>query len=156
MDFGHKMEATLVEIQKLVFESRSELSQIPLPSPKTTPLKTRPMVELKTPLPQCPRKELVIEAPKIEVLAAPIPATKMTEKESETPKTTSFELSPWKSNRKKKKKKKEPIPEPSEEEEDDGSSEELEEEEVVSFSDELELEEEEAEPAIPPPEKKKL
>ena len=51
VNFGRKMEATLVEIQKLVSGVQSEPSRVPLPSPKATPQKNRPIVELKTSLP---------------------------------------------------------------------------------------------------------
>ena len=83
VNFRHKMEATLSEMWKLVSGSQPELSRPPLPFPKGIPLKTKPVEELKTPLPQRPMKELVAEIVKIEIPAAP---TK-TEKELETPKT---------------------------------------------------------------------
>ena len=82
VNFGHKMDATLVEIRKMVSGLQLKPSRVPLPSPKVTPQKSRPIVELKTPLPQCPMKELVAEIAKIEVLTAPASAKiKMTEGE---------------------------------------------------------------------------
>ena len=101
VEFGCRMEGTLAEMQKLGAGPQLEPIRAPLPSPKPTPQKDRPLVELKTPLPQYPGKELVVETPKIKVPAAPTPSTKMIERESETPKTTSSEPSPWRSNRKK-------------------------------------------------------
>ena len=147
MSFGRKMEATLVEMRKLVSGSLAESSRPPLPSPKAMPLKEKPLMELKTPLPQQPMKELVAEVAKIEILAAP--ASTKAKKELETPKTTSSEPSLWRMSTKKT--KKEPTRELSKKEEDAESSEE---ETVDSSSKELELEEE-AELATPPLEKKK-
>ena len=145
----------MVEIQKLISGPQPESSQAPLLSPKTTPHKMKPIVELKTPLSQCLGKEQVAEAPKIVVPVALVPiATEMTERESETPKTTSFD--PFLKRMSTRKTKKDPTPDPSSEEEDDGSSEELEEEEVASSNNELESREEEAEPTTPPPEKKRF
>ena len=51
VEFGCKMEATLVEMRKLVPGPRLEPIQLPLPSTKGTPQKSRPMVELKILLP---------------------------------------------------------------------------------------------------------
>ena len=51
VSFGRKMEATLVEIQKLVSRSPADSNRLPLPFPKATPLKENPLVELKTPFP---------------------------------------------------------------------------------------------------------
>ena len=99
IDFGYKMEATLVEMRKLVSIPQPEPIRLPIPSPRGSPQKTRLIVELKTPLPQCPSKELVTETLKIMIPAASIPAkAKMTKKESETPKTTSFDPSPRRMN----------------------------------------------------------
>ena len=110
---------------------------------------------MKTLVPQHLGKEQVVEAPMIMVLVAPTPAAmKMTERESETPKTTSFDPSLRRMSTRMT--KKEPTPDPSSEEEEDRSSEELEEEEVVSSSDELESGKEEVEPATPPSEKKRF
>ena len=50
--FEWKMEAILVEMRKLVSRSPMESSQPPLPFLKAMPLKEKPLVELKTPLPQ--------------------------------------------------------------------------------------------------------
>ena len=151
MDFGRKIEATLVEMRKLVARPQPEPIRLPLPSPRGTPQKTRLIVELKTLLPQHPGKEPVIEIPTMVILVAPVPMkTKMTERELETPKTTSFDPSPQNCTRKKK----EPSPKPSTEIEEEGSSEEVEELELASSSEEPKSEEE-AELAIPAPEKKK-
>ena len=113
-------------------------------------------MELKTPLSQQPSKELVAKIPKIEIPSAPAPAPmmkKMTEREPETPKTTSSEPSLQRSTRKKQK---EPSPELSTEEEEEGSSKEEEDVEMVSSNNELGSdEEEEAELATPPLGKKK-
>ena len=147
MSFRRKMEATLVEMWKLVSKSPAESSRPVLPSPKATPLKEKPLVELKTPLLQRPIKELVLKIAKIEIPIAL--ALAKAKKESETPKTTSSEPSQWKMNTRKT--KKEPTPELRKEKEEANSSEE---ETVDSSSKELESEEE-AEPATPPPEKKK-
>ena len=144
VNFGQTMEVTLVVIQKLVSKSHAGLSQPPLPSPKATPQKRKPLVEMKTPILHQPVKELVFELAKIEVPAAP--AMKATEKESKSPKTTSSKpSSQWRSGRKKKK---EPTPESREEE-----AKSLE-EEMENSSEEPESEEE-AELATPPPKKKK-
>ena len=91
VEFGCKMEGTLVEIWKLVAGPQLEPIRTPLPSLKMTPQK--PMVELKIPLPQHPSKELVLETKKKEVPAIEVVVKKMTERDSETPKTTSFEPS---------------------------------------------------------------
>ena len=145
VNFGCKMEATLIERRKLVSGSQSKPSRVPLPSLKATPQKSRPIVELKTLLLQRPMKELVVEIAKIEVLVAlALAKTKMTKRELETPKTTSSEPSLQRSTRKKTK---EPSPELEEEE-----TESL--EEVESSGQEPESEEE-AKPTTPPPEKKK-
>ena len=143
VSFGHKMEAILGEIWKLVPGSQSEPIRPSFPSPKTTPQKEKPLVELKTPLPQRLVKELVAKIAKIEVLAAL--ATKAIEKESEIFKTTSSEPS---SQQRSSRKKKEPTLKSEEEE-----AESLE-EEVESSSEEPELEEE-VELATPSLEKKK-
>ena len=154
VEFGRKMEAILVEMRKLVPRPQPEPIRLPIPSPKDMPHKTRLIVELKTPLPQRLGKEPIAEAvkkatPTIMVLAKP----KMTKKESETPKITSFDPSPQRSS---KKKKKEPSLKPSTETEEEGSSEELEELELASSKEKPDSKEEEAEPAIPAPEKKKI
>ena len=110
------------------------------------------IVELKTPHQNCPGKEPNVEAKKVVTPAIVVPATrKMTEKELETPKTTSSDPFPWRISTRKK--KKEPTPSPSAEEEEEGSSEDVEDLELVSSSEEPESEEEEVEQAIPPPEK---
>ena len=129
VNFGHKMEAILVEMRKLVAGPQPKPSRVPLSSPKATPQKSKPVVELKTPLLQCLMRELVAKVAKIEIPVAPASGkTKTTEKELETPKTTSSEPSLRKSVRKKTK---EPFLE-SEEEESESS------EEVESSSEELE------------------
>ena len=51
VSIGQKMEVILVEMRKLVSGSPTESSQTPLPSVKAMPLKEKPLVELKTPLP---------------------------------------------------------------------------------------------------------
>ena len=79
----------------MVARPQPKLIRIPLLSPKATPQKSRPVVELKTLLLQCPIKELVAKIVKIEIPVAPASAkTKMTKRELETPKTTSFKSSP--------------------------------------------------------------
>ena len=148
VEFGHRMEGILMEMRKLVARPQSELIRAPLPSLNATPQKDRPLVELKTPLPQCPGKELIAKILKIEVPAAPTSSTKMTKRELETPKTTSSEPAPWRSN---KKKKKEPTPDLESVEEEAKSSEE---EEVENSSKEPESEEE-GKPSTPALEKKK-
>ena len=120
VSFTMKIEAVLVDIQKLVSGSATGDSRWPL---KETWLKDKPLEEVKTPLPQRPVKELVAGLAKIEIplaaeLLAATPATakaKRTGMDSETPKTTSFEPSSQKKSVKKK--KKEPSLE-SEEEQD--------------------------------------
>ena len=107
-------------------------------------------MELKTPLPQRPSKELVPEVKKKETPLVVVPTKKMTERESETPKMTSFEPSPQQKNMRKK--KKEPTLDPSTKEEDAESSKEL--EEVESFGEEPESKEG-AEPTTASLEKKK-
>ena len=49
--FHKKMEAALGEIQKLVSGSVGESSQPPLPTQRETPIKEKPLDEVKTPLP---------------------------------------------------------------------------------------------------------
>ena len=154
VEFGRRMEATLVKMQKLVPGPQLEPIWLPLPSPKSTLQKTRPIVQLKTPLPQRLGKELILEAVKKATPTIVVSATeKMTKKESETPKTTSSE--PSLQQRSTIKKKKEPTLDSSSEEEEAKSSEDVEELEVVTSNDEPRFDEEEAEPATPPPEKKK-
>ena len=70
VDFQLKMEVVLGEIQKLVPRSSTESSQPPLPSPKETPHKEKPLEEVKILLLQWLSKELVVESTKIELLAA--------------------------------------------------------------------------------------
>ena len=94
VDFGHKMEVILVKIRKLVAGPQLEPIWLPLPSSKDTPQKTRPVVELKTPLPQCLGKELVPEGKKKVTPTIVVPAKKMTVREPETPKMMSSEPSP--------------------------------------------------------------
>ena len=98
VNFAHKMETTFVEIQKLVPRSQPGPSRLPLPSPTAMLHKEKPLVELKTPLLQCPMQELVAEVAKIEILAVP---TSAKTKELEIPKTTSSEPPPRRSGRKK-------------------------------------------------------
>ena len=83
-----------MEIKKLVLGPQLEPIKLPLPSPKSTLQKTKPIVELKTPLPQRPGKELVPEEKKVIPTIVVPSKSKMTERESETPKTTSSEPSP--------------------------------------------------------------
>ena len=59
--FQKKMEATLGEIQKLVPRSVGESSRPPLPTQRETPLKEKPLDEVKTPLSQWTGKEAVSE-----------------------------------------------------------------------------------------------
>ena len=59
--FYKKMEAALGEIWKLVFGSVGESSRPPLPTQKETPIKEKPLDEVKTPLPLRPGKEVVPE-----------------------------------------------------------------------------------------------
>ena len=147
------MEAILVEIRKLVLGPQLELIWLPLPSPKSTPHKTRPIVELKPLLPQRFGKELVPEAVKKVTLTVVVPKkTKMTERESKTPKTTSSK--PF-LQRRNTRKKKELILDPSSEEEEAESSGDTEELEVVTSNDEPGFDEVEAKPATRPLEKKK-
>ena len=88
------MEAILVEIRKLVSRPQPEPIRLLLPSPKKMRQKTRLVVELKTPLQQRPGKELVPKAvKKVITTIVVLVKTKMIEKESETPKTTSSEPS---------------------------------------------------------------
>ena len=48
VEFEQKMEATLVELQKLLIRLQSEPFWLPIPSPRGTLLKHRATVELKT------------------------------------------------------------------------------------------------------------
>ena len=50
--FQHKMEAVVGDIQKLVPRTLAESSQPPLPPPKETPQKEKPLEKVKIPLPQ--------------------------------------------------------------------------------------------------------
>ena len=142
VNFGHKMETTLVEIRKLVLGSQAGSSRPPLPSLAATPQKEKSLVGLKTPLQQLPIKDLIAEVAKIEISA--IPTLAKTKGELETPKTTSSEHSPYRSGRKKME---EPSPESEEEEESL-------EEEIESSGGEPESEDE-AKPAITLPKYKK-
>ena len=149
VNFGCKMEATLVDIQKLVFELQARLSQPPLPL--MTPQKEKQVKVLKTPLHQRPIKEVIAEVAKIEILPAATRAatlatvkTKKTEKDLET-KTISSELSLHRKSAKKK--TKEPSPESKEEEESTA-------EETGSSGEEQESEEE-AKPMTLPAEKRR-
>ena len=146
VEFGRRVEAILVEIQKLVSKPQLEPIQPPLSFTKTTPQK--PLVELKTLPPHRPGKEVVPEAKKKEPPTIVVPVKKMTERELKTPKTTNSEPSPQRRSAKRKKKK----PTPSTEEDEAESSEE---EVVESSGEEPESEEEEAEPSTPSLEKKK-
>ena len=92
----------------MVPRSQAGPSWPPLSSPAATPQKKKPLVELKTPLPQHPMQELVAKVAKIEILAAP--ASAKTKRESETPKTTSSKPSSQK-RMSTRKTKKEPTPE---------------------------------------------
>ena len=154
VEFECKMEATLVEMRKLLPGLQPEPIRLPILSLTDTPQKNNVIVELKIPHQHCPGKEPNIEAKKVVTPAIVVPATrKMTEKELETPKTTSSNPSLWRISSRKK--KKEPTSEPSMKEEEEESSKDVEELELVNSSEEPELEEEEAKPAFPPPEKTK-
>ena len=136
----------MVEIWKLVPGSQAGPSRPPLSSRAATPLKEKPLVELKIPLSQHLMQELVAEVAKIKISAAP--AFAKTKRESRTPKTTSFEPSSQR-RMKTRKTKKEPTAELELEEEEAESS-----KEVKSSGEDLELEEE-AKPVTPLLEKKK-
>ena len=153
VEFGKKMEATLVQMQKLLLGSQSELFRLPIPSPRGTLPLTRVMVELKTPQQHCPSKKLVAEAKKVVTPTfLVLVKTKVVEKGPETPKTKNSNPSLRRVNTRKV--KKEPTPESSTKIEEEGSSEDVEEVEVEDSSKELESEEEEeAEPETPPLEK---
>ena len=90
------MEATLVDIRKLVSGLQAGPSWPPLPL--TTPQNEKQVEELKTPLQQHPIKEVIPEVAKIKILVATSAATpaaaktKKTEKDYET-KTMSSEPS---------------------------------------------------------------
>ena len=72
--FQKKMEAALGEIRKLVSRSAGEASRPPLLPQKDTPLKEKPLDEVKTPLPQRAGKEAVSEGSKeVPVAEFPIP-----------------------------------------------------------------------------------
>ena len=155
VEFGRKMEVTLVEMQKLLPGPQPEPIWLPIPSPKGILLKNRATVELKTPLQHYPGKKPVVEVQKVVTPTSPVQVKmKMTEREPEIPKTTSFDPSPRRVNTTKK--KKEPTPNSSMEMEEEGSFEDVEEVEMVSSSKEPESEEEEAELETPPPKKTKL
>ena len=155
MEFGQKIEATLVEMWKLLPGPQPEPIRLPIPSSKGTPLKKKAALELTTPLQHCLGKEPVIEVQKVVTLASPVQMKpKMTEREPEIPKMTSFNPFPRRVSTKKK--KKEPTPDPSMEMEEEEFSKDIEEVEMVSSSKEPKLEEEEVEPETPPPEKTKL
>ena len=136
----------------MVPEPQPQPIQLSIPSRKDSLYKTRLIVELKTSLPQRPSKEPVAEVVKKATPTIVVPGkAMMTERESKTPKTTSSDLSPWKSTR-----KKEPFPKPITKMKEEGSSEEVEELELVSSSEEPDSEEKEAEPVTPTLEKKKI
>ena len=154
MEFGRKMEVTLVEMQKLLPRLQPELIWLPIPSPKDTPLKNKVTMELKTQLQHCPSKEPIAEVQKVVILAFPVQVKpKMIDREPKTPKTTSSNPSPRRVSTRKK--KKEPTPDPSTKTEEEGSSKDVEEVEMVNSSKEPESEEE-AEPQTPPPKKTKF
>ena len=115
-------------------------------------------MELKTLQQHRLGKEPITRIEKVVIPLSMVPMKiKMVEKELETPKTTSFNLSLRRVSTRKK--KKEPIPEPSMETEEEGSFEDVEEVEMVSSSEELELEEKkEAESKLEtlPPEKTRI
>ena len=93
VNFSMKMEATLVEIQKLISGSPTGSSQAPPPPPKETPWKEKSPGEVKTLLLQKQVKDLVVGMAKIEVpptveLPTTSPAevkTKKARRDSETP-----------------------------------------------------------------------
>ena len=94
--FHKMMEVVLGEIRKLVPGSVRELSWLPLPPPKDTPQKEKPLEEMKTPLPQRPGKEAVAEVSR-EAPPAEFPATMTAAAPEVTPapntkKTESVEL----------------------------------------------------------------
>ena len=155
VEFRQKMEATLVEMWKLLPRLQPEPIQLPISSPKGTPLKNRATMDLKTPLQHCPSKEPIAKVQKVVTLASPVQVKlKMTEMEPNTPKMMSSDLFPQRISTRKK--KKEPTPDSSIEMEEEGSFEEVEEVEMVSSSEEPESEEEEAEPETLLPKKTKL
>ena len=106
VSFIMKMEAALVDIWKLVSGSATGESRWPL---KKTPLKEKPLEEVKNPLLQQLVKELVAGLAKIgrppttELLAATPTVVKVKKigMDSETPKTTSSEPSSQKKSMKK-------------------------------------------------------
>ena len=57
VEFWRKMEATLIEMQKLLPGLQSEPIRLPIPSPRGIPQKNRATVELKTPHQHFPGKE---------------------------------------------------------------------------------------------------
>ena len=136
----------MLEMRKLLPRPRLELFQLLIPSPRSTPLKHRAAMELKTPQQHHHGKEPVTEADKVVTPASMVPVKiKVVEKEPRTPKTTSSNPSPRRINTRKK--KNEPTPKPSMEIEGEGSSKDVEEVEMVSSSKEPESkEDEEAEP----------
>ena len=149
------MEATLVKMRKLLPGLQLEPIRLPIPSPRDTLQKNRPIIELKTLLQHRPGKEPIAKVQKVVVPASLVQVKpKMTERESETPKTTSSDPSLRRVSTRKK--KKEPTPKPSSKEEEEGSLKDVEELELVSSNEEPESEEEEAEPTTPPLEKTKL
>ena len=72
VEFGWKIEATLVEMWKLLPGPQSEPFWLPILSPRGTPLKNWAMVELKTPHQHRPNKKLVVEAEKVVTLTSAI------------------------------------------------------------------------------------
>ena len=167
VEFGKKMEATLVEMRKLLPGPQSEPFRLPIPSLRDPlPKKfqdfiesmNKALMELRTLQQHRPGKEPVFEAEKV---ATPVPVVqvkaKVVEKKSETPKTKNFDPSPKKICMRKKKKK--PTLESRTETEEEGSFEDVEEVEVKDSSKESELEEEEeVEPKLetPPPKKTRI
>ena len=94
--FHKKMEAVLGEIRKLVSGSVGESSRPPLPTQKETPIKEKPLDEVKTPLPLQPRKEVAPEGsgevptaefPIPKPPAVPIPKSQPTPEVMPQPKT---------------------------------------------------------------------
>ena len=153
VEFSRKIEATLVEMRKLLPGPQPKPFRLPIPSPMGLLPMNRALVELRIPQHHHLHKEPVFEVKKVATLALVVQVkAKVVEKESETPKTKSFNPS---LRRISTKKKKEPTPESSMETEEEGSSEDVEEVEVKDSSEELESEEEK-ELETPLPKKTKI
>ena len=101
VSFTCRMEIALVDIQKIVYGSSTRESSRPsMPPPIETPRKEKPLEEIKTPLPQRPGKEVVMEESN-EVSRAKFMTAKLAEALVITPmpkvkKSENFEPSPRK------------------------------------------------------------